>query len=133
MVDSLRQGGLVVEPAVKVVREFSIHGYVDAEGCVLGQPCSFSSDAFGAPNSLVRAQSDLVRDQTLAHWAEVVAARLDREGYFGPYGVDAFEYEVNGARHLNALSEVNARFTLGWSLGMGELRNQVLQRYATRR
>lgn len=128
--DSLRLGGLLIEPNVEVVREFSIHGYVDARGLVFGTPCSFSTDANGSPAAMELAEPDAVRDRALRTSVELVAARLRRADYFGPFGVDSFEYRMDRGLKLNALGEVNARFTLGWSLGVGSKRDAVLSRYA---
>jgi len=127
--NSLGMGGLLIEPAVEIETEYSIHGYVDSKGVVLGSPCRFSMDATGSPTQLELAEGDPPRDRALVASARLVAEHLARAGYFGPFGVDAFEYR-NAGTHLNAQSEVNARFTLGWSTGMGGDREAVLERYA---
>jgi hypothetical protein len=127
--DSLGTGGLLIEPAVEIASEYSIHGYVDSKGVVTGASCRFSTDSAGSPSPVELAERDPPRDRALGESARLVAEHLFRAGYFGPFGVDAFEYR-NGGVHLNALSEVNARFTLGWSTGMGSARDAVLERYA---
>jgi hypothetical protein len=45
---------------------------------------------------------------------EAVAAALGREGYVGPFGIDAWRYRrADGALVLNPLGEINARMTFG--------------------
>jgi len=51
-----------------------------------------------------------------------VASALKSAGYVGPFGLDAFRWRaVSGELHFHALSEINARFTLGWACGMQSL------------
>ena len=50
------------------------------------------------------------RAAELERTAELVCARLHREGYHGPAGLDAVEH----ARGLHPLLEVNARYTMGF-------------------
>lgn len=67
----------------------------------------------GAPDE-ARA---LVREQTLERTralAERVAERLARDGYRGPFGIDAFAYrDPEGAVRVYPLCEINARSTFG--------------------
>jgi hypothetical protein len=128
---SLRQGGLLREAELPVVEEFSIHGYVDPGELLLGSPVRFSTDAFGAPAGHAAAvldAGDLAA--SLAHAASRVASHLADLGYFGPFGVDAFRWRSDDGSVLNPVSDVNARFTLAWSTGMGQLRERALQRHA---
>jgi len=128
---SLGQGGLLREAELPIHDEFSIHGYVDSSELLLGTPVSFSSDAFGAPaghSSWVG--SDWARE--LSGAATRVASRLLEYGYFGPFGVDAFSWRSEAGVVLNPVSDVNARFTLAWSTGMGHLRERALQCYLAR-
>jgi hypothetical protein len=131
--DSLKTGGLLREADLPLQQEFSIHGYVDSEQLVLGTPVSFSTDAFGSPSVAARAGIERADwAQALEHAATQVAECLRGFGYFGPFGVDAFSWEASGRSVLNPISDVNARFTLAWSTGMGKLREHALQRYAAR-
>jgi hypothetical protein len=53
------------------------------------------------------------RDRLL-QTVEAVAAALRREGYVGPFGIDAWRYRrEDGALILNPLGEINARMTFG--------------------
>lgn len=127
--DSLRQGGVLREVELALEAEFSVHGYIDARTLLLGNPVRFSSDAFGAPSEFHLLRQDHPYAQQLRDAARVVAQRLLSVGYFGPFGVDAFSWLDGGRVRLNAVSDVNARFTLAWSLGMGDLRARALECY----
>jgi hypothetical protein len=48
-----------------------------------------------------------------------VAQALARADYFGPFGIDAYRYEDRGQPGFCALSEINARYTLGFVAGFG--------------
>ena len=44
-----------------------------------------------------------------------MASALRGEGYFGPFGVDAYSYrDAAGALRLQSRSEINARYTMGF-------------------
>ena len=45
---------------------------------------------------------------------EEVAEALAAAGYRGPFGLDAYVWEDGGEGELVALSEINARYTMGW-------------------
>ena len=131
--DSLKAGGLLREADLPLQEEFSIHGYVDPEELMVGTPVSFSTDPYGSPSVAPRAgieRADWV--QALERAATTVAEYLREFGYFGPFGVDAFAWNASGSSVLNPVSDVNARFTLAWSTGMGNLREHALQSYAAR-
>lgn len=52
--------------------------------------------------------------ERLVATTEAVAAALRREGYVGPFGIDAWRYRrADGALVLNPLGEINARMTFG--------------------
>lgn len=121
--DSLRQGGFVAEPWLELARELAIHGRVDASGRLeLGRICVQETDAYRAwrstrparPDELSSAQASRLRER-----AEAAAAALAGAGYFGPFGVDAYLYRARaGALELNPLSELNARFSMGFAVGL---------------
>lgn len=101
--------GTIVEPERRILRELSVHGHLSARGVlVVGVPC----------------------EVTTAHGAFVAAQRLDPSseptlvatGFFGPFGLDAYEYEARDGRALRARSEVNARYTMAYPVGMGARR-----------
>jgi hypothetical protein len=129
--DSLTRGGILVEPWVHIVRELSLHGFIGATTTVFGEPCALVSDEFGAPTSVTMlcepgtSTTDhavpRVRDAALT-----AAESLRSIGYFGPFGIDAFVFRGERSEHLNPLCDLNARFTLGWSTGMGNKREAAL-------
>jgi predicted ATP-grasp superfamily ATP-dependent carboligase len=59
----------------------------------------------------------------LRHVAERASEEILRVGYFGPFGIDVLV--VDGQARL---IDLNPRFTLGWSIGMGELRTEAIDR-----
>ena len=130
--DSLARGGILVEPWVSIVRELSLHGFVGAASVVLGEPCALVCDEFGAPSSvtvLPRGPGTSMTEHVvprLRNAARTAAESLRSIGYFGPFGIDAFVFRSESGEHLNPLSDLNARFTLGWSTGMGERREETL-------
>jgi hypothetical protein len=122
-----RWGGLQIEPWVERRGDFGLHGHLDAKGgLVLGEPTRQENDDAGAWVATVRATpGDLTPDEqaALARATEEAARALTSAGYFGPFGVDAFRWEdEGGACRFNARCEVNARYTMGWAVGMGERR-----------
>lgn len=125
---ALRDGpGLEVVPYVHVVAEFGLHGYLAADGTVTrGAPTALESDRKGQwVSSRVAASDELLASERQALDAafDTVVPGLVRVGYFGPFGIDAFRYrDVHGVEHFCALSEVNARYTMGWAKGMGAQR-----------
>jgi hypothetical protein len=54
-------------------------------------------------------------DAALRAEATRVAAALHAAGYFGPFGVDAYEYRAGDAIRLNPRSEINARYSMGFA------------------
>jgi hypothetical protein len=121
---SLRRGdGLQVEPWVQRQLDCVVHGWCDAAGDVrLGDVAVQECDAQGAwqrtrlaaPGDLSQGEADAVRQA-----AHEVAEALVTTGYFGPFGVDSFRWqEAAGPVHWNARSDINARYTMGWFIGM---------------
>lgn len=124
--DSQRHGFLR-ERQCEIVAEWSLHGVVDETECLLGKPCRQWCDRFG---SAIRHEPDAAFEHRgmLHESAERVAERLRAAGYFGPFGIDAFSYRWRDEVRFNPLSDLNARFTMGWSIGMGSRREQALER-----
>jgi hypothetical protein len=114
--------GLQVEPWVERAGDFAIHGWVPREGPpVFGSVTCQRCDATGAWVSTERARAgDMTgaEHDALVEAAHRAAAALAAAGYFGPFGVDAYRYAVG----FNPRSEINARYSMGWAVGMGELR-----------
>jgi len=58
-------------------------------------------------------------EHALIRSAEHAAGALSDAGYFGPFGVDAYFWRTgSGALRFNPLGELNARYTMGFSVGM---------------
>lgn len=125
--DSMRLGGLLREVELPIEQEFSTHGFVGGQTILLGQPVRFESDRFGVPGQFRLADAPAALTSQLLQAAETVALALRAIDYFGPFGVDAFTW---GDGRVNAVSDINARFTLAWSMGMGQGRAAALERYA---
>ncbi len=127
LVASLRLGPLVIEPFVRVTREYTRSGWVDRDGeVVISAPCFQQTTDAGAWTRTERAARGEVSredDARLAEAFESAGRALARAGYFGPFGIDAFRHRVPGRAGdvLNPLSEINARFTMDWATGMAGL------------
>lgn len=119
---SLRLGPLVVEPWVTVTREYTRSAWVDAAGRIeIAPPCFQSTTREGAWTATApSARGEVPRDDDalLQETVERAGAALHAVGYFGPFGIDAFRYRLDGREALNPLSEINARFTMDWTTGM---------------
>ncbi len=119
--------GLQVEPLVDRTADFALHGFVRESGApVLGHPTRQLCDDSGAwlgstraaPGDLTREEADSLHEQT-----HIAAAALSRAGYFGPFGVDAFRWrDAAGHPRWNPRGEINARYSMGWPAGMGDVR-----------
>lgn len=118
---SLEREGLLAEPLVEPLLELSLHGFVWRDGrSELGRPCvqqvtergHFQSIRLAEPHELSASESERLLERGAA-----VARALYSAGYFGPFGIDAYRYTLDGAAGFCALSEVNARYTLGFVTG----------------
>ena len=48
-------------------------------------------------------------------------------GYFGPFGIDGFRYrDTDGHLRFNPRSEINARYSMGWAVGMRDKRPDLV-------
>jgi hypothetical protein len=126
--DSLRAGPLLCEPNYELVAEYTAHGYIDREGLIAGGICQQRCDAYGQVTGIERVQVSDALAGPLNQMRERLAEGLWTAGYWGPFGFDAFTYRNETGVMLNPLSDVNARFSLGWSVGMGSERERSLQR-----
>lgn len=118
----LRRGeGLQVEPLLKLEEEFAIHGMLHPDGAFfLGEPTRQHCSAHGVwEHSEPAGEALLVGERKLLE-AEAyrVANELYQASYFGPFNLDAFAWRDREARRFNPRSEINARFTMGWFIGM---------------
>ena len=118
------EGGVQVEPNVVIAREFAIHAMLGGDramqvGCLVEQRCDargawLASEAIRTPSV---AESEIWT--RLASEADRVGAALAAAGYFGPFGIDAYTYlGAEKANRLQPLSEINARYSMGFALGL---------------
>jgi hypothetical protein len=115
----LASGGVQIEPNVVIEEEYAQHGIVAADGSVrLGVLVRQRCDARGAWMASEPARNagcDLVA-QAVPPEARRVAGALYREGYTGPFGIDAYTYRGRaGTLCLQPRSEINARYTMGFA------------------
>lgn len=125
LVAGLRRGPLTLEPWVHVTREYTRSGWVARDGAVrVAPPCGQVTTAQGAWTRTEPLTTDEVAaddDARLGAMAETVGRALAAAGYFGPFGIDAYRHRIpgrSGGDVLNVLSEINARFTMDWTVGM---------------
>jgi hypothetical protein len=119
--------GLQVEPLVARELDCALHGWLGSDGTlVLGEPTLTCIDASGAWVSTTRAPDTalLPLEKTrLEETARETAAALKQRGYFGPFGLDAFRWRApDGTAHFQPRCELNARYSMGWAVGMGAFR-----------
>jgi hypothetical protein len=118
---SLRRSGLVIEPFVTPTLEVSLHGFIWRDRRhQLGLPCvqEVSSRGVFISIRLMRAGELLPgEERQLADAAEQTAAALAAAGYFGPFGIDGYRYSSDGRADFCALSEINARYSMGFVTG----------------
>ena len=124
---SLATGPLILEPWVPITREHTRSGWVDREGHVhAAGPCFQATTREGAwslTEAVTSGDIDRKEDAALEAAFHAAGRALAAEGYFGPFGIDAFRYRTGrpgSPEALNPLSEINARFTMDWTLGMGD-------------
>ncbi len=113
---ALREGPVHVLPRVEVELECSLHGHL-GETLRVGHPTLSEVDDAGQWRASRREAGELraaERDALFAAFERVEDA-LREAGYFGPFGIDAFRH----AGGFHPLSEINARYSMGWPIGMG--------------
>lgn len=111
--------GVMIEPNVSIVTEWGRHGMLAEDGTLtLGHLVRQRCDPHGQWLATELAD-DAEIDGALEREARSVAAALHEAGYFGPFGVDAFTYRArDGAIRLQPRSEINARYSMGWPIGI---------------
>lgn len=118
---SLARDGLICEPLVSPTLEVSLHGFVWQTGAFeLGRICVQEvSDrgVFRGVRLLRAGELDAIETTELFEQGQRVAGSLHEAGYFGPFGIDAYRYQLGGSRGFCALSEINARYTMGFAIG----------------
>lgn len=110
----------MVEPRVAIDLEFETHGFVDPTGTVhVGVPTIQDVDARGTWRSgrpMRPGELDSREQQALSSRCHDLGQALHHAGYFGPFGVDAYRWrDADGTVRLQTLSELNARYTMGWT------------------
>jgi len=117
----IEEGGAQIEPDVRVVREYALHGVVSRDGSHrLGELTAQRTDAAGAwlaTELAPEAPTEVV--EAIAAEATRAARALASAGYFGPFGVDAFTYRSGDRVAFRARSEINARYSMGFAVGFG--------------
>ena len=118
---SLKRDGLIVEPLVTPTFEVSLHGFVWRSGRYeMGEICAQDVSERGVFRGVRRAEpGELLASEQAAfrERGEAVAKALFGAGYFGPFGIDGYRYASDEASGFCALSEINARYTLGFVTG----------------
>ncbi len=120
---AMSEGGVQLEPNVTVVDEYALHGVVSQGGAATyGAMVAQRCDARGRwlETLPIEQPTDEDRDVAarLAEQCTNVASALAKAGYFGPFGVDAYTYrDADGGVSLQPLSEVNARYSMGFAIG----------------
>jgi hypothetical protein len=125
---SLRAGeGLQVEPWVERIADYALHGFLSQAGVTtLGEPTRQTCDDNGAwqttsmADDLVTAENEELRASAL-----LVSEALARAGYFGPFGIDAYRWREDKVVRFNPRSEINARYSMGWAIGMRRCRVDI--------
>ncbi len=118
---SLRRTGLVIEPLVTPMLEVSLHGFIWRDRRhELGRVCVQKvSDRGVFRNIRLMLDGELSpsEERQLIHAAEQTATALAAIGYFGPFGIDGYRYSIDGQSAFCALSEINARYSMGFATG----------------
>lgn len=126
---SLSHDGLLVEPLVQPLLELSLHGFLLPDGRrELGRICvqqlsargHFQGIRLAQANELLAGEADALEER-----GEAAAGALHAAGYFGPFGIDGYRYELEGRVGFCALSELNARYTLGFVTGFPRHPSQI--------
>jgi len=115
--------GLLVEPFVLIDQEFALHSWLGRDGqCLTGQPTRLVTDDRGAWLGSESGPELGGQELTQLRVAHAVAARaLAEVGYFGPFSTDAFRYQNgDGAMRFQPLSELNARYSMGFFVGLAD-------------
>lgn len=125
-----RSGVAFVAEHVEVLADYAMHGWVSATGeATLGEPTESIVDRRTmAWRETVPATSLAPSEaRALEREASETASALASAGYFGPFGIDAFRYRArDGSTAFCPRCEVNARFTMGWAVGMRSARPLLL-------
>jgi hypothetical protein len=120
---SLRAGGVQVEPLVTRELDCGLHGWLSPEGeCVRGHVTLQRIDERGvwqatslAPPSTLSGDETRALDEAFTQTSQALHA----VGYFGPFGLDAYRWRSpSGEVHFQPRSELNARYSMGFAVGL---------------
>ncbi len=118
---SLRADGFLIERFVHIVKELALHGWIEGEKCSWGTLTEQAVDEHRVWLGS-RTIDDAPMQSRIRDACEPLATALVVAGYFGPFGVDAYLWKDDrGQLQCNAVSELNARYTMGYAVGMGAL------------
>lgn len=131
LIASIELAPMVMEHEVHVLLEVSTCGWIDRKGEVQwAAPCFQEVDKHGSWVRTVPCPDGKLTDLEREHLqtaANDAASALIEAGYWGPFSVDAFEYESgDGEESWNTLGEINARFTMGWATAFGDRAREIL-------
>jgi len=103
---------LIFQPWLERVREYGVTLEIESNGeiTLVGISDLQTNGAGTGTGYLLGRKIDAGRRSELESVARLVGARLYREGYVGPAGVDALEHTGG----LHPLLEINARYTMGF-------------------
>ena len=112
----LEVGPLHAAPRMAVELEVALHGHLSLHGLERGV-VTIQRIAHGQWRESERAPGVLsaAEGRALEETFERVAGALEAAGYRGPFGIDAFRH----AQGFHPLSEINARYSMGYRTGMG--------------
>jgi hypothetical protein len=120
------EGGLLVEPWKDRTVDCALHGFLRRDGALVeGEPCTAEVNDGGvwiASRRAGGADLRLAEQDALRASLRQAAAVLRELGWFGPFGVDGFRYREDGEERFNPRCEINARYSMGWAIGMGDRR-----------
>lgn len=118
---ALASGPLHVEPFVDIVDEFALHGWLTRAGHLSRGEVLRQEVTSGVWRSSHAATEADPLDKIVEAF-ERAADGLQRLGYYGPFGIDAFTWlDGAGALQFHGPSDVNARYTMSFALGAPEL------------
>lgn len=121
---ALAKHGLVVEPFRQLSLEVSLHGWLSPAGALKrGRPCQQWCDPRGCwlrTEPLPEGALSHPQRRALRHALEQAAEALRAAGYHGPLGIDGYLWTSGSSTAMNPLSELNARFSMGYAMGMAE-------------
>lgn len=127
---ALREGGLLLEPFVDRLGDYSLHGFIAEGELALGSPTCVDVDRTGVwRGSRLALEGELTEEERhrLEQEARRAGGALGAAGYRGPFGIDAYRYRGGSGRtRFNPRCEINPRYSMGYAIGMGSVRPDLL-------